>query len=81
MKQLIALAAVLGLAVSSWGLTVQAAPVAPGTTAVLVEAQAGNYLRPTNPGGMFSIHACPTIGHIQEWILTGLAKIRGYTGG
>jgi len=45
MKQLIALAAVLGLAVSSWGLTVQAAPsahMASGTTAsVSLEAQVG----------------------------------------
>ena len=84
MKQLIALAAVLGLAVSSWGLTLQAAPVAPGTTAVLVEAQVGNHLTGdtiTNPGGMFSIYAAPTIGHLQDWIVTGLAKIRGYTGG
>ena len=81
MKQLIALAAVLGLAVSSWGLTLQAAPVAPGATAALVEAQVGNYLRPTRPDGQFSIHACPIPGHIQEWLMTGLAKIRGYIGG
>ena len=47
MKQLIALAAVLGLAVSSWGLTPQVAPeaqMAPGATGVVIaEAQLGAY--------------------------------------
>ena len=47
MKKLIALAAVLGLAVSSWGLTPQVAPeaqMAPGATGVVIaEAQLGAY--------------------------------------
>ncbi len=50
MKKLMALAAVLGLAVSSWGLTVQEAPeaeVAPSASAVVVqEAQYGRWLAP-----------------------------------
>ena len=48
MKQLIALAAVLGLAVSSWGLTppdVTEAQAAPGITAAIVpEAQVGYHV-------------------------------------
>ncbi len=50
MKKLMALAAALGLAVSSWGLTVQEAPeagVAPSVSAVVVqEAQFGSWLAP-----------------------------------
>ncbi len=50
MKKLMALAAVLGLAVSSWGLTVQEAPeaqVVPSVGAVVAqEAQFGSWLAP-----------------------------------
>jgi len=49
MKQLIALAAVLGLAVSSWGLTPQDAPNVTATPALgveVAEAQVGSYYGP-----------------------------------
>jgi len=89
MKKLIALAAVLGLAVSSWGLTLQDAPVAPGATAaVLVEAQVGRHLTRgimwgprTRPGGELSIYAVPTWPEILEWYRSAAKKVIGSTGG
>ena len=85
MKQFTALAAVLGLAVSSWGLTLQDAPVAPGaTTAVLVEAQVGSHLMRglrTHSDGKLSIYAVPTWLQILEWYRSGARKVMGSTGG
>ena len=85
MKQFTALAAVLGLAVSSWGLTLQDAPAAPGTTAaVLVEAQVGSHLTRglrTHSGGELSIYAVPGWLQILEWYRSAAKKVIGSTGG
>lgn len=91
MKQLIALAAVLGLAVSSWGLTPQAtlgAQVTPGiTAAIVVEAQVGRHLsqgtqgRRTRLGGELSFYATAVWDQFLGWYRSAFAAANGPVGG
>lgn len=92
MKKLTALAAVLGLAVSSWGLTPQAAPASQvtlgATAATIVEAQLGHHLargipqgRRTRLGGELSYYANVGWDQLFGWYWSAFAKASGPTSG
>ena len=83
MKQLIALAAVLGLAVSSWGLTPQAQVAPRATAAVVPEAQLGSYLAPRvwSYGKQWGMHRYTTFDNFNAGMQGGFAGLGGILGG